>query len=54
LSPSGGPWDRGEVDGAFSDVGWHTSLTAVGGSVRITYYDRGNGDLKIHDADTTR
>jgi len=42
-----GPWDRGEVDGAFSDVGWHTSLTAVGGSVRISYYDRGNGDLKF-------
>jgi hypothetical protein len=39
-------WTRAELDGAASDVGWYPSLTAVGGVVRISYYDRGNGDLK--------
>jgi hypothetical protein len=40
-------WQKGEVDGALTDVGWYTSVTAVGGTVRISYYDRGKGDLKL-------
>jgi hypothetical protein len=39
-------WTKAELDGADSDVGWHTSLTVRNGVVRISYYDRGNGDLK--------
>jgi hypothetical protein len=39
-------WQRAELDGADSDVGWHTSLTVRNSIVRISYFDRGKGDLK--------
>lgn len=34
-------------DDGHRSAGWHTSLTVRSGVVRITYYDRGNGDRKF-------
>jgi hypothetical protein len=41
-----GSWTGAVLDGAISHVGWYTSITVRSGVVRVTYYDRGHGDLK--------